>query len=152
MLKFLLPFLFLFSGTTQKAPDFAFVHESGEQQMLSEYEGEVVYIAFWASWCGPCLSNFKKYNAMRKSLQEKGVVLLNVSLDKRKSDWEKALMSYSFLNGDNVHVTDLRKVMELYQLSTIPEYVILNKKMEPVSLPQNGNRNIVAAFEGWLKE
>jgi len=152
MLKFLIPFLFLFTGTIEKAPDFSFVHENGEQQSLSDYEGEVVYIAFWASWCRPCLENFKKYNDMRKILQEKGVVLLNVSLDKKKSDWEKALMSYSFLRGDNVHVSDLSEVLDLYQLTTIPEYVILNKKMEKVSLDQGDNRDVVSSFEEWLKE
>lgn len=152
MLKFLIPFLLLISGSIDKAPDFEFIHEKGEQKSLSDYEGEVVYVAFWASWCGPCISNFKKYNAMRKTLEEKGVVLLNVSLDRKKKDWEKALKNYTFLNGENVHVTELRKVMELYQLSTIPEYVILNKKMELVSLSQEKGRDIVADFEQWLKE
>ena len=152
MLKFLFPFLLLLSGFNEKAPDFSFVHENGEQQALSYYEGEVVYVAFWASWCRPCLSNFQKYNDMRKTLQEKGVVLLNVSLDKNKADWEKALMSYSFLMGENVHVSDLGKVMDLYQLSTIPEYVILNKKMEMVALEDQNNRDVIASFEAWLKE
>jgi len=152
MLKFLIPFLLILTTISEKAPDFNFTHENGELQALSDYEGKVVYIAFWASWCRPCLQNFKKYNEMRKELQEKGVILLNVSLDKNKADWEKALMSYSFLRGDNVHVTDLNKVMELYQLTTIPEYVILNKKMEMVSLDQGANRDVVSAFEEWLKE
>lgn len=152
MLKFLLPLIFLFSGNLEKAPDFQFVHANGEEQSLSDYDGEVVYIAFWASWCGPCLSNFKKYNDMRKTLEEKGVVLLNVSLDKKKKDWERALKQHSFLNGENVHVSDLAKVMELYQLSTIPEYKILNKKMELVSLSQEGGRDVISSFEKWLKE
>lgn len=152
MLKFFFPLLFLFSGTLEKAPDFDFVHENGEIQTLSDYDGNVVYVAFWASWCQPCLSNFKKYNEMRKVLQEKGVTLLNVSLDKKESDWQKALQSYSFLNGENVHVSDLGKVMNLYQLSYIPEYKILNKQREIVNLDQEQNRDIVAAFEKWLKE
>lgn len=152
MLKFILPFLLMLSGVSQKAPDFAFTHENGEEQFLSQYEGKVVYIAFWASWCRPCLSNFKKYDEMRKTLQEKGVVLLNVSLDTKKRDWEKSLKNFSYLRGENVHVSDLQKVMELYQLSTIPEYVILNKKMEMVALKDEEDRDIIGSFEKWLKE
>lgn len=152
MLKFLFPLMFFFLGNFEKAPDFEFIHESGELQSLSDYEGEVVYISFWASWCRPCLSNFQKYNDLRTILQEKGVILLNVSVDKNKKDWEKALMSYSFLRGDNVHVTDLAKVMDLYELSTIPEYRILNRKMELVSLGQEDGRDVLGSFENWLKE
>lgn len=152
MLKFLFPILILISGILEKAPDFQFENVNGEEQTLSDYEGEVVYIAFWASWCRPCLTNFKKYKEMRKTLEEKGVVLLNVSLDKKKRDWKLAIKHNDDLIGENVHVTDLNKVMELYQLSMIPEYRILNKKMEIVSLGQQGGRDVVKSFEQLLKE
>lgn len=152
MLQFLISFLLLFSNPPEKAPDFLFIHESGEHQSLSDYEGNVVYIAFWASWCKPCLSNFQKYNELREELKEKGVILLNISLDKNKEDWEKALMSYSFLNGENVHVNDIREVMTLYDLTFIPEYRILNKALELVSLDQSSGRDVMEDFDKWLKE
>lgn len=137
---------------SEPAPDFEFFHEKGEFQKLSDYKGKVVYVSFWASWCKPCLSNYQKYNSMRKEMKEMGVVLLNVSLDRDKASWERALKSYSFLNGENVHVTDLRKVMDLYQLSTIPEYRILNKNLEEVYLEDNSNRDVLSSFKKWVEE
>jgi len=132
------------------APNFEFYHEKGEVQELRDYGGKVVYISFWASWCKPCLSNYQKYSEMRKELQEMGVVLLNVSMDKDKNSWERALKSYSFLNGENVHVTDLRKVMELYELTVIPEYRILNKNQEEVYLDQEKGRDVMSSFKSWV--
>lgn len=136
----------------EKAGDFEFVHESGALQKLSDYDGNVIYVAFWASWCKPCLVNFQKYEEFRLELKRMGVVLLNVSLDKNKKDWVKALMSYGFMNGENVHVSDIRKVMDLYELTFIPEYVILNKQRQVVIVDQNEERDVWANFEDWLKE
>ena len=144
--------ILIFSNPLEKAPDFDFIHESGEMQKLSDYDGSVVYIAFWASWCKPCLINFRNYEEMRLEMKKKGVTLLNVSLDKNKADWENALMSYGFMHGDNVHVSDIRNVMDLYELSYIPEYVILNKNREFVSLDQSEGRDVMADFDKWLEE
>lgn len=152
MQYFIFILFLLFTNPVDKAPDFEFIHESGELQKLSNYNGNVVYVAFWASWCKPCLTNFQKYEKMSLELKKKGVVLLNISLDKNKKDWEKALMSYGFMHGDNVHVIDIRQVMDLYDLSHIPEYAILNKEREFVSLSQEEDRDIMSDFEIWLKE
>ncbi len=133
------------------AQDFSFYHENGETQSLSQYEGDVVFISFWATWCKPCLVNFQEYEDLRRELQQKGVILLNVSLDNVKSNWENALMSYGFLIGENVHVSDIRELMDLYDLTFIPAYRIVNKKGEFVYLSDQADRNVVAEFEAWLK-
>ena len=133
------------------APDFSYVDLSGSQEHLSELRGEVVYISFWASWCEPCLRNFKKYKAIRSQLLAEGVILLNVNIDKTEDLWHKSL-AIQDIDGINVRASDINKLHAQYELSSIPLYEIVNRPGELVYLPDDPNRSIIDAFKGWLEE
>ena len=133
------------------APDFQYSDVDGFTSMFSEREGEVVYMSFWASWCAPCLRNFKKYEAIRSQLQDEGVILLNVNIDKTQDLWLNSLAKQD-INGINVRASDINGLHQLYELSSIPLYEIVNRKGQLVYLSDDPDRSIVDAFRGWLGE
>ena len=151
-LVFLLLLVFSPSKESAKAIDFEFTLEDGTVKYLSDYEGEVVYLSFWASWCGPCLNNYAKYLDVRNQLDEMGVVLLNISIDEKKPNWTKALDKHLVINGVNGHANNINFVKNNYELSSIPLYEILNKDGEYVYLSETYPRDIFADFKAWLEE
>ncbi len=58
------------------------------EQQLKTYQGQVVYIDFWASWCIPCRQSFPWMNAMQTKYQAQGfkVVTINLDSDKNNAD------------------------------------------------------------------
>ena len=58
---------------------------------LSDYQGKVVYLDFWASWCGPCKQSFPAMNRLQKELQKQGLQIIAVNLDEEQSDAETFL-------------------------------------------------------------
>ena len=133
------------------APDFVFSTSDGLTTALSDLEGKVVYLSFWASWCGPCKKNFQKYHGLRTQLEAEGVVLLNISLDKDKDKWAAALDKFSYINGTNGHAADLNAVKASYRVSKVPDYHIIDKSGQFVYLSDKPGRDIVAEFREWLK-
>jgi len=72
------------------APDFTLPGASGDVK-LSDFKGKVVYLDFWASWCGPCHKSFPWMNEMQSKYGSKGLQIIGVNVDQKREDADKFL-------------------------------------------------------------
>jgi cytochrome c biogenesis protein CcmG/thiol:disulfide interchange protein DsbE len=63
------------------------------QVSLSKLKGKVVYVDFWASWCGPCKQSFPWLNEMQAKYGAKGFQVIGVNVDAKRGDAETFLAS-----------------------------------------------------------
>ncbi len=75
----------------QPAPAFALPTAKGDTVALDKLRGKVVYVDFWASWCGPCRRSFPWMNEMQQKYGAKGFTVVAVNVDKKRADAEKFL-------------------------------------------------------------
>ena len=78
-------------GVGDKAPAFALPSASGDTVALEALRGRVVYVDFWASWCGPCRRSFPWMNEMQQKYGASGLTIVGVNVDKRRADAERFL-------------------------------------------------------------
>jgi cytochrome c biogenesis protein CcmG/thiol:disulfide interchange protein DsbE len=68
-----------------RAPSFAAPSLTGEGTVeLEKYRGKVVYLDFWASWCGPCLKAIPEIEEMRSEFPADQFQILAVNLDQKE--------------------------------------------------------------------
>lgn len=63
------------------APDFTLTDQNGDTHTLSDYKGQVVFLNFWATWCGPCQQEMPDIQAMYEEYNQNSeeVVILGVA-------------------------------------------------------------------------
>lgn len=83
--------------------DFTVKDISGKNVRLSQYQGQVVLLNFWATWCTPCRREIPSLVALYRDYKDRGFVVLGVSVDKEvrliKPYAREMKMSYPVLIG-----------------------------------------------------
>lgn len=77
-------------GVGQGAPEFDLPGASAPVK-LSSLRGKVVYVDFWASWCGPCKQSFPWLNEMQARYRALGFEVIGVNVDTRRTDADRFL-------------------------------------------------------------
>lgn len=58
----------------------------GRTWTAADFEGRVVLLDFWATWCAPCLADFPHFERARAGYDDQDLVILAVALDRSGRD------------------------------------------------------------------
>ncbi len=69
----------------QPAPDFSLPDAQGKLHRLTDWQGKVVILNFWATWCGPCKKEIPLLNAMQKDYGSDELQIVGIAIDNPKA-------------------------------------------------------------------
>jgi len=109
------------------APDFTLTDIDGNQVSLSDFKGKVVYLDFWASWCGPCLQQIPSARELKSRMEGQDVVFLYVSVDEDEAAWRKKVADEK-IEGIHVNVPGFQhEVPKSYNIRGVPAFFIIGR-------------------------
>lgn len=65
----------------QRRPVFALPDIQGVRQSIDQWDGKIVAVNFWATWCGPCREEIPSFNQLQREYGPKGVQFVGVAID-----------------------------------------------------------------------
>lgn len=84
-------------------PEFAMMDLDGNIRNIRDWEGQVVLLNFWATWCPPCLEEIPDFIEMQEALDNKGLQIVGVAVDNEEDARQFASdlgMNYPVMAGE----------------------------------------------------
>ncbi len=96
----------------ERRPYFKLKDLEGDDRHVSEWDGKLVFLNFWATWCPPCLHEISTFSRLQDEYAGAGVQFLGVALDNVhdvKRFIAKHGMRYPTLHGsqDAIHLSKI---------------------------------------------
>ncbi len=113
------------SGT--KAPNFSLEDLNGRRTELRHYRGKVIFLNFWATWCGPCKEEMPSIEALSSQFKGQDFALLTISVDYAGEKPVKEFIEkhrYTF----PVLIDSRCLTLDLFRVKGIPTTFLIDKK------------------------
>jgi len=110
-------------------PDFNFPDVSGNLHSISEWQGKILVINFWATWCSPCRKEIPEFVALQNQYSAKGLQFIGIAIDEQEPVEEylaATKINYPILIGS---VTGIALAHQLgNQIDAVPFTLVVNQQ------------------------
>jgi thiol-disulfide isomerase/thioredoxin len=126
---------------------------------LADFKGKVIYLDFWASWCGPCIAQVPHLNKIKQHFAHNDqIVFLYVSVDNDKTKWQSAIQKNAI---SGVHLITQKATnddfLKEYGVVGFPTSFIIDKNLQffeasPPHPQLNEGKDLIKLLESALSE
>lgn len=111
-----------------QAPAFELKNMEGELTALQDFQGNLIYLDFWATWCKPCIEDLPEFKELQEKFQAEEIKFVSIGMESKKKTLMKLIKDHQL---KNVHLFDPEQEHDLkknYSISGIPRYVLIDRK------------------------
>lgn len=137
-------------------PDVKLTCPDGSSVMLSSLTDKVLYIDFWATWCGPCIKETPHMAELVKKFDgREDVSLISISTDEENDPWLKMISKDKpEWPQYRIDASDGKEFFEAMDLRAIPRFIIVKEggQISDLNAPRPSDSTVVSAIEKAFSE
>ncbi len=99
------------------------------EAISTKYQGEIVYVDIWATWCGPCKKEIPYAIDLHNHFKDEKIAFVNLCLASDKSVW-KMMVENNHIKGDNYFFSKAQTQLfrDKLKFDGYPNYLIIDKE------------------------
>ena len=117
---------FVTTNSKYKSENIFWFDSNDKKIRFNNYNGKIVLVNFWASWCAPCIKELPSINMLNNRLEKSQFESVIISIDKNR---EKSIRMYDSLelNNLNYYYDKKNHLVSYLNIDVIPTTIIYNK-------------------------
>lgn len=119
---------FLVKADRPAVPDLVFKDSAGSEVKLSKWQGRVVLLNLWATWCAPCRKEMPTLNDVQKQLGSKDFEVVALSVDRKGLEASAAFLKETDADALGLYVDETSKSLESLQAFGLPATLLIDRK------------------------
>lgn len=121
--------------------------------IVEKYKGKIVYVDFWATWCGPCRGGIERIKSLKEELKDKEIEFVYITNPTSPLDtWS---MMVPNIKGEHYRLStdEWNYLASRFNINGIPHYVLVDK--DGIIINDNvrlySNRELKKMFDQYLE-
>jgi peroxiredoxin len=114
--------------TSGSAPNFTLESPGGGSITLSDLEGQVVVLDFWATWCSPCVESLDHLQQLHEQYVDQGMVVLAINVGETQDEVAGFVADYGYTFTVLLDTDD--HVADTYGVQGIPHTLVVDRNGE----------------------
>ena len=119
---------FLVKAERPVVPDLVFKDSTGSEVKLGKWQGRVVLLNLWATWCAPCRKEMPTLNEVQKQLGSKDFEVVALSVDRKGLEASSAFLKETGADALGLYVDQTTKSLGDVQALGLPVTLLIDRK------------------------
>lgn len=104
------------------------------RKIINPFKGKVLFIDFWATTCGPCVSGIKQMKAIRaKYAANFDFIFITDQRSSPEKDYNDFVKDQELKNINRISTDDFNQLRQLFKFNGIPRYVVIDKNGDVIN-------------------
>ncbi len=109
-------------------------NNDGKEIYLSDFQGKIVLLNLWASWCPPCIRELPALDRLQKRLGDKDFAVVAVSLDKDPQAAREMFLEKLSIENLELYIEPVEQIGRFFPVDVLPANFIIDKEGQAIGM------------------